>query len=40
MKVLFMSGYVDGTLDAKSPFVAKPIRPEALARRVREVLDE
>jgi two-component system, cell cycle sensor histidine kinase and response regulator CckA len=44
MKVLYMSGYTDdavvrrGHLDAMSSFMHKPIRPEALARKVRETL--
>jgi two-component system, cell cycle sensor histidine kinase and response regulator CckA len=44
MKVLFMSGYTNGALslhgleDSVLGFLQKPITPEALARRVREVL--
>jgi DNA-binding response OmpR family regulator len=43
--VLFMSGYTEnaivhhGILDAGIEYVQKPLVPDALARRVREVLD-
>jgi CheY-like chemotaxis protein len=45
MKVLYMSGYTDnaivhhGILDSGIAYVQKPLVPDALARRVREVLD-
>jgi len=45
MKVLFMSGYTDdaivhhGILDAGIPFLQKPVSPDEMTRKVREVLD-
>jgi DNA-binding response OmpR family regulator len=45
MKILFMSGYTDQAimhreLTPGAPFLQKPFAPAALARRVRNILDE
>jgi len=45
MKVIFMSGYMDdsivrhGVLSARAAFLQKPITPETLTTKVRQVLD-
>jgi PAS domain S-box-containing protein len=45
IKVLFMSGYTEGSImnhvimDADTAFIQKPIDPDRLVRKVREVLD-
>jgi len=46
LKVLFVSGYTDdaivrhGIIDATYGFLQKPFSPQALSRKVREILDE
>ena len=45
LRILFMSGYTDdvilqhGVLDGRAPFLQKPVSPDDLTRKVREVLD-
>jgi hypothetical protein len=40
MRTLFISGYAaEATRDPSAPFLDKPITPESLLRKVREVLD-
>jgi DNA-binding response OmpR family regulator len=45
MRVLYMSGYTDnaivqhGILDPGIEYIQKPLVPDVLARRIREVLD-
>jgi DNA-binding NtrC family response regulator len=45
LRVLYMSGYTDnviaqhGVLEPGTPFIQKPFTPQALAQKVRAVLD-
>jgi DNA-binding NtrC family response regulator len=40
IRVLFMSGYTESKLGPDAEFIQKPFTPEALCRKVREVLDK
>lgn len=46
LRVLYISGYIEqaifhsGVFDQPAPFLQKPFKPNALTRKVREVLDE
>jgi FixJ family two-component response regulator len=46
LPVLYISGYSDtearrfGTFESTAEFLQKPFRPEALVKRVREILDK
>ncbi|HOK46480.1 MAG TPA: hybrid sensor histidine kinase/response regulator, partial [Bryobacteraceae bacterium] len=40
LKVLFMSGYTDRSISlGTAAFIQKPFTPEALGRKIREVLE-
>jgi len=41
IRVLLMSGYTDAAIipDPQTPYIQKPFRPQALAQRIREILD-
>ena len=39
LKVMFMSGYADESIDPGAVFLKKPFTPDALAAKIREALD-
>ena len=39
MRLLYITGYADRELEPEAPFLKKPFSPDALTRRVRDILD-